>query len=585
MKYLLVIALIVTSWAIAAKVDGPSQIVGENPTSSILVGAQPTKHLVTPAIRELQQKMDAAMARGDYALARQYDRQIVDLRYGTAMPAQPTGLPIPHAELANSSTPVPMYWGSDRLIYSGALRTFACDYDTNGTMYVAISAPDSSIKIYRSLDHGSTWSFMISVFHTPRDYYTKLGLVATQGDSGFLDLFCRHSFNNGDVYLFRFKKDFSGWTHYSVATGADTIDDFSVCEDYYNPGYYLYLLSANEHTTGLTGKFMRSVNYGKTWVDTTFWYNGYDPSISFTSQYVVLTACRLPPSVYIPNQRIYFERNMQWGGPTYWRGSIGVAADSFAAWSPCVAATNTRPDTLSTVWVLFTHNYYNGGDYDLDYAYSTNGGATFTTGSHLDFSSDDADYANVRQYRIYGTSGYPYVEACYTLYTTTTSNVYWTWASQSTPTTWNTPLIINSAEASTSLGGINMWSPHSPSLGGVVYPRLGPTNLYFDAPYLGVTEEHNSPQNRLDIEVTPNPFARNIKISYQIPNPTHVSLAIYDVNGREVKSIVNENAATGYYKLIWDGRDNNNNLITNGIYFLHLKTDQANKTTKLILTR
>jgi hypothetical protein len=420
-------------------------------------------------------------------------------------------------------------------------------------------------------------------FHTPKDYYTKIGLVATQGDSGFLHLFCRHSFNNGDIYLFRIKKDFSGYTHWSVATGADTVDDFSVCEDYYNPGYYLYLLYSNEHRAGTNGRFVRSVNYGKTWVDSTAWGSTFDPSISFTSQYYVNTACRMPSIGASGNYRIYYEHNTQWGGPTYWQGSVPVAADTFDAWKPSVAATNTRPDSLATVWVLFTHNYYNGGDYDLDYAYSTNGGRTFTTGQHLDFSSNDADYANVRQYRIYPNA---YVDACYTLYTTTTSNVYWSWTSQTTPTGWSTPSIINDAEASTSLGGIINYSPHSSgSGGGIVYPRLGPTNLYFDAPYLGVTEQHNSTQARLGIEVTPNPFARNITISYQIPNPTKVSLVVYDITGRELKSLVNEIAATGYYKLTWDGRDNNNNLITNGVYFLRLKTDQANKTTKLILTR
>jgi len=585
MKYILVISLILASWAIAEKIDGPSQVVGENPENNIYCGVVHSNRLTTPQITEVQNKMDAALARGDYAMARQYDRQIVDLRYGNSEPIPPAGVPIPHGERASGSSYAPLLWGADKLVYAGALRTYACDYDTNGTMYVAVSASDSTIKIYRSLNHGSTWSFVYSVFHTPRDYYTKLGLVATQGDSGFLHLFCRHSYGNGDIYEFRIKKDFSGYTHYYVATGNDTINDFSVCEDYWNPSYYLYLLYVNEQRSGTNARFVRSLNYGKTFVDSTTWGNGYDPSISIVSNNVLLTTCRVPPGITVPlGRRIYFERNTSFGNPSYWRPVVGVAQDTFNAWQPCVTATNTQPDTAATVWVLYTHDYNNSGDYDADYAYSTNGGATFTTGQHLSWSGDNEDFVNIRHYRIYPNS---YVNACYTVYyTTLTRDIYWQWTSGTTPTGWSTEELVNDAPVSTSLGGIIIYSPHSPgSGGGVVYPRWGPDSLFFDANWMGVEEQAPTNQNNNIVTVYPNPFANNITIGYQIANPTKVTLVIYDISGREVKSLVDENANKGYYKITWNGRDNADRFVTNGVYFLKLKTDQENRITKLILTK
>ncbi len=589
MKYIMVCLLLAVSWTMAEKAITPVQVVSENSAGIDVSNAQPSSQLMTPEIADLQKKMDDAMARGDFNLARQYDRQIVDLRYGTTVPSQPTGLPIPHSEKITSSTSGPSDWGTDRLIYTGSFRTYACDYDTNGTMYVAVSCPDSTAKVYRSLDHGLTWTLMGTYSHSPKDYYTKLGLVATQGDSGFIHLFMRHSVNNGDIYEFRIKKDFSGWNHYYVATGVDTIDDFSVCEDYWNPAYYLYLLYASEHSISANAHFVRSINYGRTFIDTTNFSNMWQPSISFGSNNVIHVAVRLPPQSAgtFPYYRIFYKRNTSFGGSGSWRSDVPLCADTFDAWDPCVAATNTRPDTAATVWVLFTHDYYNTGDQDLEYAYSTDGGATFTTGAHLEYTSNDAYFANARQYRIYGTSGYPYIAACYTLTTSTTTNVYWTWAAQSTPTTWYSPHIqVNDAQASTSLGGLATWSPHSTSLGGAYYPRFGPVNLYFDAPYVtGSVQEPSTTPSYLDIQITPNPFTNNISISYQINQASDVSAIIYDAAGREVKTITNGHLEKGYYRVSWNGLDNNNRAVNNGIYFFRLTTDNENVTRKLILTK
>lgn len=586
MKYIILCLVLSVSLSLAEKIDTPSQIVGADPNSSLYVGAQPVTRLVTPEIAELQAKMDEAMARGDYLLAREYDRQIVDLRYGTEIPPEPEGLPIPGCEIPNNSNPSPLLWGSDRLIYPGAMRDFAVDYDTNGTMYVAVSTPDSMIRIYRSTNHGLTWNYMYGVFHTPRDYYTRLGLVATQGDSGFLHLFCRHRNANGDIYQFRIKKDFSGYTHFSVATGNDTVSDFSVCEDYYNPSYYLYLLYVNELRSGLNSRFVRSVNYGKTFVDSVGWTNGYDPSISFGSQSFLHVACCIPPSVSIATGwRVYYGRNKAWGSPTQWLGAWPLAYDTFDCYRPSVAASNTRPDSLATVWVLYTHDYYNSGDYDLDYAYSTNGGNTFTKNQHLDYTTFDADFANIRHYRIYPND---YVDACFTRSggSYDTVNIYWRYASRTAPTTWSPLLAVNDRRATVSYPAKIIYSPHSTVSGsGVVYASYGPDSLFFDAPWIGIEEVPPVAPIHNIISVNPNPFTNHLTISYQIEKPGKVALVIYDAAGREVKSIAKGNTQKGDYTATWNGYDNNNHMVNNGIYFLRLKTDEKTVTQKLIYSK
>jgi hypothetical protein len=403
-------------------------------------------------------------------------------------------------------------------------------------------------------------------------------------------MFMRHRLNGGDLYYIRASKTNPGSSFIAgnIGATADTIDDFSICEDNWNPGYYLYCLYANEHRSGTANaKYLRSLTFGRTWVDTTNWSNAWDPSISFVSYTNLLTAQRLPTGVSITGFRIYFERNTSFGNPSSWGPSIGVAADSFPAWMPSVAASNTRPDSLATVWILFTHSYNGTADYDIDYAYSTNGGRTFTTGSSLDYTTAVSDMAHVRQYRIYPNT---YVDACYTNMnsTYTTSVVNWTWANQPTPTTWATAIQVSdpSVVASTGTGGMITYSPHSPSSGGgVIYPRFGPDSLCFDAPWVGVEETPQANLTRISINVTPNPFANNITIGYQINKASTVSAIIYDATGREVKSIANGHAEQGYYKVTWNGLDNDNRAVNNGIYFFRLKMDNENVTRKLILTK
>ena len=588
MKYIIVCLLLVVSWTMAEKVSAPAQVVGENPAYNDIIGPQPTTQLMTPEITELQKKMDEAMASGNYILAREYDRQISDLRNP---PSDVNRTECPnevHAAVPNGNDPVPFFWGTDRLICPGQLRDFAVDYDTNGTMYVVVSQPDSTLRLYRSTDHGVNWTNIVYYWHTPKDYYTKVGLVVTQGDSGFIHMYMRYNANGGNLYYIRASKTNPSGSFISgnIGATADTIDDFSICEDNYNPNYYLYCLYANEHRSGnANAKFLRSLTYGRTWVDTTDWGNAWDPSISFVSLTNLLTAQRLPTGVSISGYRIYFERNTYLGQPGAWGSTIGVAGDSFPAWRPSVAASNTRPDSLATVWILYTHSYNGTADLDMDYAYSANGGRTFTTGNHLDFTTAVSDLANVRQYRIYPNT---YVDACFTNMnsTYTTSVVNWTYANQPTPSTWATRVQVNDAMASTGTGGMIIYSPHSSASGsGVIYPRFGPDSLCFDAPWVGIEETPQANLTRISINVTPNPFTNNITIGYQINKASAVSAIIYNAAGREVKSIANGNAEKGYYKVTWNGFDDDNRAVNNGIYFFRLKTDNETVTRKLIFTK
>lgn len=81
----------------------------------------------------------------------------------------------------------------------------------------------------------------------------------------------------------------------------------------------------------------------------------------------------------------------------------------------------------------------------------------------------------------------------------------------------------------------------------------------------------------------PNPFNPCTSIAYTLPEDTDVYLSIYDVTGRLVIVLVNSRRSSGYYSVVWDGRDNLGVRQSSGIYFCRLRTPNGTLTRKMIL--
>lgn len=78
----------------------------------------------------------------------------------------------------------------------------------------------------------------------------------------------------------------------------------------------------------------------------------------------------------------------------------------------------------------------------------------------------------------------------------------------------------------------------------------------------------------------PNPFNPSTKINFSIPQSSHVSLIIYDILGKEVKVVVNENLIPGEYEADFEA-----NGLPSGIYYYILKTDNYRSVKKMILLK
>jgi PKD repeat protein len=83
----------------------------------------------------------------------------------------------------------------------------------------------------------------------------------------------------------------------------------------------------------------------------------------------------------------------------------------------------------------------------------------------------------------------------------------------------------------------------------------------------------------------PNPFNPETRIRFDLPRPGPLELAIYDSQGRRMRTLVAGRRDAGTYDQRWDGRDNRHRPLPSGIYYLRLAADGRQQVQKLVLVR
>jgi len=83
----------------------------------------------------------------------------------------------------------------------------------------------------------------------------------------------------------------------------------------------------------------------------------------------------------------------------------------------------------------------------------------------------------------------------------------------------------------------------------------------------------------------PNPFYAHTTIEYAIPKETDVAIKIYSIMGQAIRTIQLGSHKIGFYKVIWDGRDNRGQRVAPGIYFYRIEAGKYTETKKLMILR
>jgi len=83
----------------------------------------------------------------------------------------------------------------------------------------------------------------------------------------------------------------------------------------------------------------------------------------------------------------------------------------------------------------------------------------------------------------------------------------------------------------------------------------------------------------------PNPFNPETHISYQLLSVSDVTLTIYDLLGREIKTLVSKEQSPGNYTVTWYGKDAFGNSVTSGFYIYTLKTGNFLQSKKMLMIK
>ena len=95
--------------------------------------------------------------------------------------------------------------------------------------------------------------------------------------------------------------------------------------------------------------------------------------------------------------------------------------------------------------------------------------------------------------------------------------------------------------------------------------------------------EANNLNSKNSILVYPNPFNTSTKIRYTVPQKSDVKLMIYNINGQQIKSLVNEKMEKGSYNISWAGVDDSNLSVKPGVYFCRLLLNGESVQSKQII--
>lgn len=121
---------------------------------------------------------------------------------------------------------------------------------------------------------------------------------------------------------------------------------------------------------------------------------------------------------------------------------------------------------------------------------------------------------------------------------------------------------------------------------GTYYYRLKQVDLDGAFEYTDVINITLTPPKEFSLAQNyPNPFNPETTIRYDLPVSAHVVLTVYNILGKEVKTLVDVEQSAGIKTVVWDGKDNLGKDVSSGAYIYQMKSGGFTEVKKLTLLR
>lgn len=83
----------------------------------------------------------------------------------------------------------------------------------------------------------------------------------------------------------------------------------------------------------------------------------------------------------------------------------------------------------------------------------------------------------------------------------------------------------------------------------------------------------------------PNPFNPSTRIAFNPPQAGWMRLKVFDLRGKLVRTLWDEQRPAGPGRIVWDGRDDGGARVSSGVYFYEMRSGDAVRTGKLALVK
>jgi hypothetical protein len=107
---------------------------------------------------------------------------------------------------------------------------------------------------------------------------------------------------------------------------------------------------------------------------------------------------------------------------------------------------------------------------------------------------------------------------------------------------------------------------------------------YFDVQYLSLA--NTTIPNQFELyQNYPNPFNPVTTLQYALPGDAPVSIMIYDIMGRKVKTLVNKSQNAGYKSIQWNATNDRNEPVSSGLYLYTIQAEEFRQVRKMVLLK
>jgi hypothetical protein len=102
---------------------------------------------------------------------------------------------------------------------------------------------------------------------------------------------------------------------------------------------------------------------------------------------------------------------------------------------------------------------------------------------------------------------------------------------------------------------------------------------------LSVAEREEIPDAFHFLGNAPNPFNPLTRISFVLPERSHVSLRIYDLKGKLIRDLLAQELTQGSHVVTWKGKDNEGLTVGSGVYFVALEAGKYRSVSKMVMLK